>query len=80
VLLNASRPLAAAYLKGEPVEGEIGAITRQQAEEADYNLSPNRWVAQSSSAAVGSVSALVRELSEFDGEAMISKLLAWTRR
>ena len=38
------RPLAAAYLKGEPVEGEIAVITRQQAEEADYNLSPSRWV------------------------------------
>jgi type I restriction enzyme M protein len=38
------RPLAAAYLKGEPVEGEIAVITRKQAEEADYNLSPSRWV------------------------------------
>jgi type I restriction enzyme M protein len=38
------RPLAAAFLKGEPVEGEIAVITRQQAEDADYNLSPSRWV------------------------------------
>ena len=38
------RPLAAAYRKGEPVEGEIAVITREQAEEADYNLSPSRWV------------------------------------
>lgn len=38
------RPLGAAFLKGEPVEGEIAVITRQQAEEADYNLSPSRWV------------------------------------
>jgi type I restriction enzyme M protein len=78
---DAIRPLAAAYLKGEPVEGEIAVITRSQAEEADYNLSPSRWVGQSSSAEVGSVSALVRELSELDGEAhrlsaTISKLLA----
>ena len=41
------RPMAAAYLKGEPIEGEIAIITRQQAEEADYNLSPSRWVGQS---------------------------------
>jgi type I restriction enzyme M protein len=41
---EAVRPLAAAYLKGEPVEGEIAVITRGQAEEADYNLSPSRWV------------------------------------
>jgi type I restriction enzyme M protein len=36
--------MAAAYLKGEPVEGEIAVITRAQAAEADYNLSPSRWV------------------------------------
>ncbi|MCC7275542.1 MAG: N-6 DNA methylase [Alphaproteobacteria bacterium] len=41
---DAIRPLAAAYLGGEPVEGEVAVITRQQAEEADYNLSPSRWV------------------------------------
>jgi len=38
------RPLAAAFLKGEAVEGEVGVITREQAGEADYNLSPSRWV------------------------------------
>lgn len=38
------RPLAAAFLKGEPVEGEVEVITKAQAEEADYNLSPSRWV------------------------------------
>lgn len=63
------RPLAAMFLKGEPVEGEIAVITREQAEEADYNLSPSRWVGKSSSAEVGSVSALVRELSALDDEA-----------
>ncbi|EHH03925.1 N-6 DNA methylase [Agrobacterium tumefaciens CCNWGS0286] len=38
------RPLAAAFLKGEPVDGEVEVITKAQAEEADYNLSPSRWV------------------------------------
>ena len=38
------RPIAAAYLKGEPVDGEVAVITRAQAAEADYNLSPSRWV------------------------------------
>src|SRR5579871_6433667 len=75
------RPLAAAFLKGEPVAGEIAVITRQQAEDADYNLSPSRWVGQSSSTEVGSISALVRELMALDGEAhrlsaRISALLA----
>ncbi|KJS27563.1 MAG: XRE family transcriptional regulator [Hyphomonadaceae bacterium BRH_c29] len=78
---DAIRALAAAYLKGEPVEAEIAVITRQQAEEADYNLSPSRWVGQSSSTEVESVNALVRELSELDKEThrlsvTISKLLA----
>ncbi len=38
------RPLAAAFRKGEAVEGEVAVITREQAEEADWNLSPSRWV------------------------------------
>jgi type I restriction enzyme M protein len=42
------RPLAAAFIKGEPVEGEIAVITREQVEEADYNLSPSRWVGPAS--------------------------------
>jgi type I restriction enzyme M protein len=41
---DAIRQLASAYLKGEPVEGEIAVISKKQAEEADYNLSPSRWV------------------------------------
>ena len=40
------RPIAAAFLKGEPLEGEVAVITREQAAEADYNLSPSRWVGQ----------------------------------
>ena len=43
------RPIAAAFLKGEPVEGEVAVITREQAAEADYNLSPSRWVGQADS-------------------------------
>jgi type I restriction enzyme M protein len=42
------RRLAAMFLKGEPVEGEVVVITREQAEEADYTLSPSRWVGQAS--------------------------------
>ena len=40
------RPLATAFVKGETVEGEIAVITSEQAEKADYNLSPSRWVGQ----------------------------------
>jgi type I restriction enzyme M protein len=59
----------------------MAVISREQAEKADYNLSPSRWVGQSTSAEVGSVSRLVRELNDLDREAYrlsatISKLLA----
>ncbi len=60
------RPLAVAFLKGEPVEGEVAVITRGQAEEADYNLSPSRWAGRSSQEEVGSVSALLKELTEIE--------------
>ena len=58
------RPLAAAYLKGEPVEGEIAIITREQAEKADYNLSPSRWVMQTENIETASVSDLIKELRD----------------
>ncbi|MXW96576.1 MAG: N-6 DNA methylase [Acidimicrobiaceae bacterium] len=41
------RPLAAAFLSGEPVDGEVAVISREQVQAADYNLSPSRWVGQS---------------------------------
>ena len=75
------RPLAAAFAKGDPVEGEVAVITQEQAQEADYNLSPSRWVGQASSAKVGSVHALLKDLLSLDDEARqlsrsLSKLLA----
>jgi type I restriction enzyme M protein len=76
------RPLAAAYLKGEPVEGEIAVITRQQAEEADYNLSPSKWVGQTRSDEMQDISEIVtsvRVLSQAIVEAD-QRLLAMLRR
>ena len=75
------RPLAASFAKGEQFEGEIAVITRQQAEKADYNLSPSRWVGHASSADIGSVSELLNDLKTLDDEASqisadLSKLLA----
>jgi type I restriction enzyme M protein len=62
------RPLAAMYLKGEPVEGKLAVITKQQAEEADYNLSPSRWVGQNGAGEVGSVPHLIRTLEELNAQ------------
>ncbi|CAJ0692085.1 MULTISPECIES: N-6 DNA methylase [Burkholderiaceae] len=62
------RPLAAMYLKGEPVEGELAVITTEQAREADYNLSPGRWVGQNGSAEVGSIPALIQQLEQLNAQ------------
>jgi type I restriction enzyme M protein len=56
------RSLAAGFLKGEAVEAEIAIITRQQAEEADYNLSPSRWVGQVEAAGNSSLRLLIEQL------------------
>lgn len=63
------RPLAAAFLKSEPVEGEVAVITREQAAEADYNLSPSRWVAQSDALAQRPIKDIVHEMLRLDEEA-----------
>ena len=78
---EAIRPIAAAFLKGEPLEGEVAVITREQAAEADYNLSPSRWVGQANSTEVGSVRDLLAELVTLDNEgqqlsASLSRLLS----
>lgn len=63
------RPVATMFLKGEPVEGEVAVITGEQAREADYNLSPSRWVGHATSSEVGSVRDLLEELVTLDEEA-----------
>lgn len=57
---DAIRPLAAAFLKGEPVEGEIIVVDRKKVEEADYNLSPSRWVGIAAEANGDSLAALIK--------------------
>ena len=63
------RPLAEAFMKGEPVEGEVAVITREQAEEADYNLSPNRWVGQTDDVVHRPIKAILAEMKRLDEEA-----------
>ena len=59
---DAIRPLAAAFLKGEPIDGEVLVISRQQAEEADYNLSPSKWIDGSKTEPLVSIKLLIDEL------------------
>lgn len=75
------RDLASIFNKAQPVENELTVITAEQAEDADYNLSPSRWVGQVDSMEVASVSQIVKELLVFDSQAQalslsLDKLLA----
>ena len=56
------RVIAEAFAKGEPVEGEVAVITREQAAGADYNLSPSRWVKATEETRLASIPALIEEL------------------
>jgi type I restriction enzyme M protein len=58
----AIRPLAARYLKGDPVQGEIAIISREQAEEAEYNISPTRWVGQIAGEDHGPIEELIADV------------------
>lgn len=58
------RSLAASFLKGESIDGELGVISKQQLADADYNLSPSRWVGQSESNSHRSIEDLVRLANE----------------
>lgn len=58
------RSMAATYLKGEASDGEVAVITIKQVEEADYNLSPSRWVGQSEDTEHRSVSDLIQMVSD----------------
>ena len=63
------RPLAESFVKGEPIKGEIAVITREQAEEADYNLSPSRWVGQTDAADLRPIKDILAEMRRLDAEA-----------
>ncbi|MFN5588663.1 MAG: N-6 DNA methylase [Holosporales bacterium] len=62
------RSIADAYLKGEATAGEIAVITKAQAAEADYNLSPSRWVGQMEESDTASIPHLLKELKKYHAE------------
>ena len=63
------RPLTEMFLKGEPVESELAVITRGQAAEADYNLSPSRWVGQIDAVAQRPIAEIIAEMQRLDEDA-----------
>ncbi|BBZ25411.1 N-6 DNA methylase [Mycolicibacter hiberniae] len=73
--------LAKLYNTGTAVEGEVAVIDVAQIAEADYNLSPSRWVTSATVAESIDLKELVRELGELsaqigESDAAIFKLLA----
>lgn len=63
------RTLAAMFLKGESVDGELTVISCKEVENADYNLSPGRWVAQGGDHEHRPIKTLVAELLALDEQA-----------
>lgn len=66
-----AKTLAGMFNRGEPVDGEVGIITTAQAAEADYKLSPSRWVGQADAADHRPLPELVAELARLDAESKI---------
>jgi len=74
------RTLAEMFNGAEAVEGEVAAITREQAEQADYNLSPSRWVGADIHDEHRPIRDIVADLQRMDDEtkatdAAIARLL-----
>jgi type I restriction enzyme M protein len=67
--VDAIRPLAGAFLAGEPVEGEVAVVPKEEVEKADYNLSPSRWVAQDDVSEHRSIKEIMAELLRVDEQA-----------
>ena len=63
------RPLTDLFLKGDPVDGEVAVITREQAADADYNLSPSRWVGQVDTVNQRPIAEIIADMQRLDEEA-----------
>jgi type I restriction enzyme M protein len=60
------RALADLFNRAEPVDGEVVVISREQAEEADFNLSPSRWVSAASDAEHRPIREIITEFVALD--------------
>ena len=63
------RVIAEAFAEGDPREGEVAVITREQAAGADYNLSPSRWVGQTEAVTHRPITEIIAEMRRLDEEA-----------
>lgn len=56
------KAMATVFTKGEPVEGEIAVVNKDKIIEADYNLSPSRWVSAIQENTLLPLDTLINEL------------------
>jgi len=63
------RTIAASFLKGEPAKGEVAVITREQAIDADYNLSPSKWVGHTGAGDMRPVKTILADLQVLSAQA-----------
>jgi type I restriction enzyme M protein len=63
------KELAALFVGGQPVPGEVGVIDVEDIRRADYNLSPARWVTRTSDQDHRAVKEIVSDLLELDERA-----------
>lgn len=63
------KALALLYTSGTPVAGEVAVVGTAELVEADYNLSPARWVRQTSETEQRSIAELLDELTAIDRRA-----------
>jgi type I restriction enzyme M protein len=61
------RPLAAKFVKGEPIDAELAVVSKEQIVAADYNLNPARWVKSNSIAASLSLEEIAAGLEKVQG-------------
>lgn len=78
---EAVKGIAALFIGGESIDGEVAVIDTAQAIEADYNLSPSRWVGQTAEARHRPIKDIVAELLKLGERAVeidrsLKKLLA----
>ena len=62
------RSIADSFLKGKEIDGELKIISFKEAEDADYNLSPSRWVGQTESPDVIDIPTLINKIRKLSSE------------
>jgi type I restriction enzyme M protein len=62
------KQIAATFLAGQPVEGEVAVVGIKELAAADYNLSPSRWIQRADSRDEVSISDVLSRLQQLDIE------------